>query len=87
MTLSLGKKRKPLMMVNRKVGTNTKTWRAARAVVLSRASKDRCHTNPDERHAIFPVVGPGHQRPVEEVGSMMRRGWATTPDANKERKA
>ena len=32
-----------------------KTWpwllvmRAARAVVLSRVSKDRCHTNPDER--------------------------------------
>jgi hypothetical protein len=66
MTSRHGKKRRSLMMANRKE-TNTKTWRAARAVVVGKGPKRTMHTNPDERHVIFPVVGPGHQRPVEEV--------------------
>lgn len=47
--------------------------RAARAVanaerpINQNLDSVRCHANPDERPQIFPVVGPGHQRPVEEV--------------------
>jgi hypothetical protein len=44
---------------------NNPKGRAARAV--GNELNEKSQPNPDERPQIFPVVGPGHQRPVEEV--------------------